>query len=66
VVREPGSHSSHSELLRGPYGGWRGFRQEGFLMLGLRSLDCFEVFLFGELGYCPVLWVVRGAGLAIG
>jgi len=38
-VREPRSDSSHSELLRGPYGAWRGVRREGFPMLGLRSID---------------------------
>ena len=65
-LREPGSDSPHSELLRSPYSTWRCIRQEGFPMMGLRSLDCLEVSLFGELGYYPVLWVIRGAGLPRG
>ena len=62
-VREPRSDSPHCEILRGPYGEWRGIRQEGFPMWSLRSLDCLDVSLFGELGDYPALWVVRGAGL---
>ena len=65
-VREPRSDSPHSELLCTPYGTWRGVRQEGFPMIGLGSLDCLAVSLFGELGYYPVLWVIRGAGLPRG
>jgi len=65
-VRESRSDPPHSEHFRSPYGTWRSVRQEGFRMMGLRSLYCLEVSLFGELGYYPVLRVVRGAGLPRG
>ena len=65
-VREPRSDPPHSELLRSPYGMWCGIRQKGFPMMGLRSLDCLEVSLFGELGCYSVFWVVRGADLSRG
>ena len=61
-VREPRSDSPHGELLRSPYGTWRGIRQEGFPMLSLRRLYCLEVSLLRELGCYLGSRVVRGAG----
>jgi len=65
-VRKPRSDPPHSELLRSPYGTWRGIRQEGFPVMGFRSLYGLEVPLFGELGYYPILRVIRGTGFPRG